>query len=77
MIASVTLQYRGKSYTFEREGREVKGRLACDCEKSRLIQQASDPDFPQLGCGVEIDVVSVADATSAAQAPAARFNSVL
>ena len=69
MIASVTLSYHGRSYTFEREGREVKGRLACDCEKSRLIQQSSDPDFPLLGCGTEIDLLSFADAANLPEGP--------
>ena len=58
----LTLSYRGKSYTFREDQACVKGRLACDCEKSRLIRESSDPEFPLLHCGVEITVVSVADA---------------
>ena len=61
-LASVTLAYAGTSYTFEGdEQTALKGRLACDCEKSRLIREACDATFPILKCGAEIKVVSVAD----------------
>jgi hypothetical protein len=62
MLASVTLFYHGKSYTFQAEPSRVKGRLCCDCGKSRLIQETSDPEFALLACGAEIEVVSVGDA---------------
>ena len=62
MMASVTLSYRGVAYTIEEEQSRVKGRLGCDCEKSHLIRETMDPEFALLTCGVEIAVVSVADA---------------
>jgi hypothetical protein len=58
----LTLSYRGRCYTFQEDPASVKGRLACDCGKSRLIRESSDPEFPLLHCGVEITLVSVADA---------------
>ena len=62
-MASVTLAYQGTSYTFNEDDQTVlKGRLACDCEKSRLIRDACDSEFPLLKCGAEIIVVSVSDA---------------
>ncbi|HYL37645.1 MAG TPA: hypothetical protein VEV17_17150 [Bryobacteraceae bacterium] len=67
----LTLSYRGTFYTFAESAACVKGRLACDCGKSRLIRQSSDPEFPLLHCGDEISVVSVADAlpTGASRQP--------
>ena len=61
-LASVTLTYRGVSYTFAEDDQTVlKGRLSCDCEKSKLIRDSCDPQFPILKCGTEIEVVSVLD----------------
>jgi hypothetical protein len=62
LLTSVTLSYRGTSYTFQADSSRVKGRLACDCDKSRLIQETSDPEFALLTCGGEIAIVSVGDA---------------
>ncbi len=62
-LASVTLAYAGTSYSFNEDDQTVlKGRLACDCEKSRLIREACDAGFPLLKCGAEIVVVSMEDA---------------
>jgi len=62
-LASVTLAYQGTSYTFDEDDQTVlRGRLACDCEKSRLIRDACDSEFPLLKCGSEIAVVSVNEA---------------
>ncbi len=64
-MASVTLSYLGNSYTFAGDDQTIiKGRLACDCEKSRLIREMCDSEFPLLGCGSQIAVVSVSDAGS-------------
>ena len=61
-LASVTLSYRGTSYTLAGDDQAVvKGRLACDCEKAQLIREACDSEFPLLKCGSEIVVVSVVD----------------
>ena len=61
-LASVTLSYRGTSYTFAGDDQTVlKGRLACDCGKSELIREACDSEFPPLKCGSEIVVVSVVE----------------
>jgi hypothetical protein len=60
LLTSVTLSYRGISYTFHAEPSQIKGQLACDCDKSRLIRETSDPQFALLNCGSEIAVVSVA-----------------
>jgi hypothetical protein len=61
-LASVTLSYRGTSYTFAKDDQTVlKGRLACDCEKSQLIRDACDAEFPVLKCGSEVVVVSVVE----------------
>lgn len=59
MLTSVTLSYRGISYTFQDEQSRVMGRLGCDCQKSRLIREMSDPEFSLLSCGAEIALVSV------------------
>ena len=65
-LASVTLAYAGTSYNFNEDDQTVlRGRLACDCEKSRLIRAACDAEFPVLKCGAEIVVVSVEDAGEA------------
>jgi len=62
-LASVTLSYQGTSYTFAEDDLTVlKGRLACDCEKSQLIRETCDSEFPVLRCGAEITVISVLDA---------------
>jgi hypothetical protein len=61
-LASETLSYRGTSYTFAKDDQTVlKGRLACDCEKSQLIREACDSEFPLLKCGSEVVVVSVVE----------------
>jgi hypothetical protein len=61
-LASVTLSYLGSSYTFAGDDQTVlKGRLACDCEKSRLIREVCDAEFPILKCGSQIVVVSVTE----------------
>jgi hypothetical protein len=61
-LASVTLSFRGTSYTFAGDDQTVlKGRLACDCAKSQLIREACDSEFPLLRCGSEIVVVSVVE----------------
>jgi hypothetical protein len=61
-LASVTLSYRGTSYTFAGDDQTVlKGRLACDCGKSELIREACDSEFPMLKCGSEIVVVSLVE----------------
>ena len=71
-LASVTLAYAGTSYTFDEDDQTVlKGRLSCDCEKSRLIREVCDAEFPVLKCGAEIVVVSVEDAFEGKK-PAAR-----
>jgi hypothetical protein len=67
-LASVTLSYLGMSYTFAEDDQTVlRGRLACDCEKSRLIREECDSDFPVLKCGARIAVVSVTDAILAGE----------
>jgi hypothetical protein len=72
-LASVTLSYCGTSYTFaEDEQTVLKGRLACDCEKSRLIREICDSEFPLLKCGSQIIVVSVAEAGRTGTKPANR-----
>ena len=61
-LASVTLSYRGTAYTFAGDDQTLlKGRLACDCEKSQLIREACDSEFPLLKCGSEIVVMSVVE----------------
>jgi len=61
-LASVTLSYRGTSYTFAEDDQTVlKGRLSCDCEKSRLIRAVCDSEFPLLKCGAQIVVVSLVE----------------
>jgi hypothetical protein len=65
-LASVTLSYSGKTYTFAEDDETVlKGRLGCDCEKSHLIRAACDPAFPVLKCGASIAVVSVVEVARA------------
>ncbi len=60
--ASVTLSYLGNSYTFAGDDQTtIKGRLACDCEKSRLIREMCDSQFPLLKCGSQIVIVCVND----------------
>ncbi|MBZ5608260.1 MAG: hypothetical protein LAP38_08385 [Acidobacteriia bacterium] len=72
-LASVTLEYGGKVYTFAEDDQAVlKGRLSCDCRKSDLIRAACDPQFPILGCGARITVVSVVDAEPVIKKPAGR-----
>jgi len=62
-LASVTLAYAGTNYTFDEDDQTaLKGRLACDCEKSQLIREVCDADFPVLKCGAQIVVVSVLEA---------------
>lgn len=62
-LASVTLSYGENLYTFTEDDQTVlKGRLGCDCEKSRLIRETCDQQFPLLKCGSEITVVSVVEA---------------
>lgn len=62
-LASVTLAYAGTNYTFDEDDQTVlKGRLACDCEKSQLIREICDADFPVLKCGAQIVVISVDEA---------------
>ena len=62
-IASVTLEYQGRLYQFDGDDETLlRGRLACDCEKSQLIRAACDSHFPELKCGAEIAVVSVHEA---------------
>jgi len=62
-LASVTLAYAGTNYTFAEDDQTVlKGRLDCDCEKSQLIREICDADFPVLKCGAQIIVVSVLEA---------------
>ena len=61
-LATVTLTYCGASYTFAEDDQTVlKGRLSCDCEKSRLIRETCDSGFPLLKCGAQIVVVSVVE----------------
>ncbi len=75
-LASVTLAYEGTNYTFDEDDQTVlKGRLACDCEKSRLIHDICDAGFPVLKCGAQIVVVSVDEAGD--KKPARRANSPL
>jgi hypothetical protein len=66
-LTSATLSYLGKAYTFEEDQRLVKGRRACDCEKSRLIRRESDPQFPILKFGAETQVVAADDCESGDQ----------
>ena len=68
-LASVTLAYQGKHYSFSGDDQSVKGRLSCDCEKSRLIRESCDGDFPLLKCGTEIVVVSVVDVGTQTKRP--------
>jgi len=76
-LASVTLAYHGTSYTFDEDDQTVlRGRLACDCEKSQLIRDACDSEFPLLKCGAEIVVVSVS-AAEEEKKPASRENAPL
>ena len=71
-LATVTLSYCGTSYTFAEDDQTfLKGRLSCDCEKSRLIREACDSEFPLLKCGAEIVVVSVDEVGTVPQTPRA------
>jgi len=68
-LASVTLSYLGTAYTFAGDDQTVlRGRLACDCEKSQLIREACDSRFPLLKCGCEIVVMSVVEVGAQPQA---------
>ncbi len=72
MLSSVTLSYSGRNYTLAGYDQSLlKGRLACDCEKSILIRAAYDPQFPVLKCGARISVVSMFDCDQAGQDMAA------
>ena len=57
------MTYGGRSYTVALGSEQyLKGKLACDCTKSELIQQNCDPEFPALKCGNRIAVVSLVHA---------------
>lgn len=60
--SSVTLSYQERCFTFAEDMEKVlKGRLSCDCQKSALIREYCDPDFPKLQCGAKITIVSLLD----------------
>lgn len=68
----VTLNHKGKQYSFEdnfddniagKDGVKYlyeEGNYSCDCNRSLLIKQNCDPDFPELPCGdTEIELVKL------------------
>ena len=66
----VTLSYGERSYTFAQDASEnLKGRLSCDCRRSLLIREHCDADFPVLGCGHHIIIVSMAEISPEKKGP--------
>jgi hypothetical protein len=68
-VAVVTLSHCGKQYTVEMPyfpGYEEdsiayhwdEGNYSCDCNRSRFIRDTA-PDFPDMECGDEIELVSI------------------
>jgi hypothetical protein len=58
--SSVTLFYSGRCFSFTEDAEKaLKGNLACDCTKSRLIREYCDRAFPTLRCGNQIAVVAL------------------
>lgn len=66
-IATMDLIYKGVKYHIEYNcGKEYEsecaefyffdGNMSCDCNKSLLIQRQCNENFPDLGCGDEIEI---------------------
>ncbi len=70
MRMRITLRYNGETYTFD-EGHWTpddldlanylwtEGNFACDCNRSQMIRQHVDGDFPDLSCGETIELVDL------------------
>ena len=69
-IAKVTFKYREIVYEvkvplngFDCEESVTfafdEGNYSCDCNRSLFIQQQCDPDFEEMDCGGEIELVSL------------------
>lgn len=62
----VTLEYGGKTYSFESDGYMdgnycywwEEGNGGCDCNRSLFIKQECDESFPEMDCGEGIGLVS-------------------
>ena len=65
---TATLRYQGREYTVVAEcgGRITvelalflwtEGNNSCDCQRAEYIREQCDPDFPELDCGDEIELV--------------------
>ena len=69
-IAKVLLRYREKTYLvrvdfYYNYPRETalflfeEGNYSCDCNRSSLIQQQCDKEFPDMDCGSEIKMIGI------------------
>jgi len=69
-IANVELKYKGMPYSFKFDFSYeypdeaarymfIDGNYSCDCNKSSFIQSYCDSNFPELGCGDEIEMVNL------------------
>lgn len=75
MIFTVTLAYQDKEYTYEHGFSETngenmtaeelatylyeEGNYACDCNRSDFINEHCDENFPEMGCGHTIRLLSL------------------
>ncbi len=63
----VYLRYKGVTYSYEEMFEDAhmadyqyrEGNYACDCNRSLFIGRYCDPDFPELVCGEEIELVAL------------------
>ena len=69
--SEVTLRYQGKDYTFlydfayeEQDFQSIyigwtMGNYGCDCNRSGMIAEYCNEDFPDLECGNTIELISL------------------
>jgi hypothetical protein len=62
----VTLRHQEKTYAFVMDLLEgsadfmfTDGNYGCDCNKSLFIGYHCDPNFPEMGCGDKIELISL------------------